>query len=125
MTSKPPAKLVVDANPVISALLGGVALRAFLELAVAEFAISEFTRNEVARYLPRLSTKVSAPGEILQLALALLPLTTYTEDSYAARLPEARKRIAKRDPNDVDLLALALTLNYPVWSNDRDFDPAA
>jgi predicted nucleic acid-binding protein len=122
MTSKPPAKLVVDANPVISALLGGVALRAFLNPSLTELAIPEFTRDEVARYLPRLAAKVSVPEEILQLALALLPLTPYTRDSYAALLPEARKRIAKRDPNDVDLLALALMLEYPVWSNDHDFE---
>jgi len=34
----------------------------------------------------------------------------------------ARKRIGKRDPDDVDLLALALELKIPIWSNDGDFE---
>jgi len=34
----------------------------------------------------------------------------------------ARKQIADRDPGDVDVLALALRLDVPVWSNDRDFE---
>jgi len=39
-------------------------------------------------------------------------------------LKEAERRIARRDPDDVDLLALALALRIPVWSNDKDFDAA-
>ena len=34
----------------------------------------------------------------------------------------AKRRIGKRDPDDVDALALALTLKLPVWSNDNDFE---
>lgn len=29
--------------------------------------------------------------------------------------------MAERDPEDVDLLALALLLELTVWTNDRDF----
>lgn len=43
---------------------------------------------------------------------------------YAAKLAEAERRIGRRDPNDVDLLALALHLRVPVWSNDNDFEDA-
>lgn len=39
-------------------------------------------------------------------------------------LSSAGRRIGKRDPDDVDVLALALTLNLPVWSNDNDFENA-
>ena len=41
---------------------------------------------------------------------------------YQQKLPTAGRRIGKRDPDDVDVLALALTLNVPVWSNDNDFE---
>lgn len=34
---------------------------------------------------------------------------------------EAGRRIAKRDPDDVETLALAIHLGVPVWSNDDDF----
>lgn len=37
-------------------------------------------------------------------------------------MPEAERRIAQRDPNDVDVLALALHLRLPVWTNDNDFE---
>jgi hypothetical protein len=43
---------------------------------------------------------------------------------YEAKLSTARRRIGKRDPDDVDVLAVALTLNLPVWSNDNDFEDA-
>jgi len=34
---------------------------------------------------------------------------------------EQQKKIAERDEDDVELLALAMKLNVPVWSNDSDF----
>ena len=34
---------------------------------------------------------------------------------------EASKRLSGRDEDDVELLALALKLEIPIWSNDRDF----
>jgi predicted nucleic acid-binding protein len=39
------------------------------------------------------------------------------EDSVA----EARRRIGHRDPDDVEILALAIHFQIPVWSNDNDF----
>ncbi len=30
--------------------------------------------------------------------------------------------IDKIDPDDIHLLALALKLNCPIWSNDKDFE---
>ncbi len=122
MTSKPPERLVVDANPMISALLGGAALRAFWNEAVKEWATTQFTVNEVRFYLPRLASKIHVPEEVLRLELELLPLTIYKKESYRDFISEAKKRIAERDENDVDLLALALKLDYPIWTNDQDFE---
>lgn len=34
---------------------------------------------------------------------------------------EARKRIAARDPEDWPILATALTLGCPIWTEDTDF----
>ena len=41
---------------------------------------------------------------------------------YASSLAEARKRIGRRDPDGVELLALAIQLKLPVWSNDNHFE---
>lgn len=53
------------------------------------------------------------------MSLGLLMLERYTRSAYQDCLEEARRRID--DPKDVDLLALALNLEFPVWSNDNDF----
>jgi len=122
MTSKPPERLVVDANPIISALLGGAALRAFWNDAVKEWATTQFTVDEVLPYLSRLAGKIHVPEELIRLELELLPLTIYKRESYRDLISEAKRRIAERDLNDVDLLALALKLDYPIWTNDHDFE---
>jgi len=49
-------------------------------------------------------------------------LTVYERAFYNSKLPEAHELIGKRDPGDVDLLALALKLNIPVWTNDKGFE---
>jgi predicted nucleic acid-binding protein len=51
-----------------------------------------------------------------------LPVTVVEGDAYASALPQARKLIAHRDPDDVDVLALVLQLGLPLWSNDNDFE---
>jgi predicted nucleic acid-binding protein len=62
--------------------------------------------------------------DTLLLTLAAVPVTIVERSDYGRRLPEARRRIGGRDPDDVDVLALALHLNVAVWSNDNDFEDA-
>jgi len=62
---------------------------------------------------------------VIENALWLLPLTPYTGRIYRKSIAEAVRRIGQRDPRDVDVLALALHLGVPIWSNDRDFEEAA
>ena len=62
--------------------------------------------------------------DLVLLAVGALPVTVVGRTDYAAAIPEATKRIEPRDPDDVELLALALTFNVPVWSNDKDFEDA-
>jgi predicted nucleic acid-binding protein len=56
------------------------------------------------------------------LACAALPVTVIERSDYAQQMTTAKKRIGKRDLDDVDVLALALKLSLPVWSNDNDFE---
>jgi predicted nucleic acid-binding protein len=39
-------------------------------------------------------------------------------------IAEASRRIGNRDPDDIPILALALALSIPLWSNDKDFKDA-
>ena len=115
-------RLVVDANPILSAIMGGAALRVFECVRVLEFATAAHTLDEVLRYLPQLSRKAKRPVSTVFLQLALLPLQVYDRSFYSQKLKEATDRIGGRDPNDVDLLALAMALDQTVWSNDKDFE---
>jgi len=119
--SRRPEKLVVDANPILATLLGGNARRVFLEAGIVEFAVTGTVLEEVRAYLPALAEKLGGSPALLELALDLLPLRVYAPRAYASTIPEARRRIEWRDPDDVDVLALTLRLGVPLWSNDRDF----
>jgi predicted nucleic acid-binding protein len=119
-----PERLVVDANPILSALMGGQARRIFFESGIQEFAVPGAVLDEVRKYVPRLASKLNMGHEFLHYALDLLPMTAYSLGMYRHAMPEARRQIAKRDPNDVDVLALAITLKQIVWTNDRDFEVA-
>jgi predicted nucleic acid-binding protein len=54
--------------------------------------------------------------------VATLPLTVVGREIYAQSLAQARRLIGKRDPDDIDILALALHFRIPLWSDDRDFE---
>ncbi len=120
-SSGPPSRLVVDANPILAALLGGRARRVFFETPVREFAVPEVVLSEVREHLPRLAAKLGMAPAYLEYALDLLPLRAYPGRAYRTTMAEARRRLGGRDPDDVDVLALTLRLEVPLWSNDRDF----
>lgn len=119
---KPLEIIVVDANPILSGLIKGSSIKIFWKKDIKVFATTEFTLQEIKKYIPRLANKAGLIEEIVFFDLALLPLKVYSKDFYADQLEEAKERIGKRDPKDVELLALALKLKAPVWTNDRDFE---
>jgi predicted nucleic acid-binding protein len=121
-TSRRPGRLVVDANPILAALLGDQARRIFFEAPIREFAVPELVLSEVREHLPRLALKLGAVPAFLEYALDLLPLRPYPPRAYRDSIAEARRRVERRDPDDVDVLALTLRLEVPLWSNDRDFE---
>ena len=123
-TSKRPERLVVDANAILAALLGGNARRVFFETAIVEFAVPASVIDEVKAYLPRLAERLDVSQPMLEFALDQLPLRVYARRMYAQAMSEARRRIERRDPDDVEVLALTLRLGVPLWSNDRDFEEA-
>ena len=117
-------KLAADANVLLSALIGGQAMRVLRHQAIEEILTTEVTLGlaEVHEYAGRLARKRRLSVDLVLLAAAALPVTTVPRTAYASSLGEARKRIARRDPDDVELLALAIQLKLPVWSNDNDFE---
>jgi len=115
-------RLVADANVLLSAVLGGRAGLVLKLKAVEEVLTTAFTMAEVQEYAADLARAKRLPLDVVLLATAALPVTVVERDVYADLLPEAERRISQRDPDDAEVLALALHLKLPVWSNDRDFE---
>lgn len=114
-------RLAADANVMLAAILGGRARLILASPKVDEVLTTEPTLAEVQEYAAVLAERKRLSADLLLLAVASLPVTVVPQKDYASRLAEARRRIGRRDPDDVPLLALALKLDIPVWSNDKDF----
>ncbi len=71
--------------------------------------------------MPSLASKYRLEKKILETQLKLLPLKVFQRKFYQDFLKQAEERIGKIDPDDIDLLALGLKLNIPIWTNDSDF----
>jgi predicted nucleic acid-binding protein len=115
-------KLAADANVLLSAVLGGRARLVLNHPQVRDVLTTEHNLAEVEEYVPILSRQKRLPTDILLLAVAALPVTVVGQAQYAKSIAEATKRIGRRDPDDIELLALGLHLRIPIWSNDRDFE---
>jgi predicted nucleic acid-binding protein len=114
-------KLVADANVLLSAVLGGRAAVILQHPEVEAVFTAEATLAEVQEYAAQLARKKRLPMDLVLMAAATLPVTLVERADYEPRITEARRRIGRRDPDDVEILALALHLSLPVWSNDSDF----
>jgi predicted nucleic acid-binding protein len=115
-------RLAADANVLLSAVLGGRARLILDHPQVQEVFTAEPIIAEVEEYAGLLARKKRLAEDLVLLAVSALPVTVVGRASYAAAIPKAKKRIEQRDPDDIELLALALTFNVPVWSNDKDFE---
>jgi predicted nucleic acid-binding protein len=116
--------LIVDANPLMSALLGG---RADQIIATGFFELysTQYTLFEVAKHLPRLAELLQCPELQLFEAFERLPVEACQPSVYADQEDRATALIGARDERDVPLLALTLTYGFPLWSDDRDFEGIA
>jgi len=115
-------RLAGDANVLLAAVLGGRASLILSHPQIEEVLTTEVNLAEVEEYALLLAEKKCLRGDLLLLAVASLPVTVVERSEYSTSLPEARRRIGLRDPDDAELLALALHHKIPIWSNDRDFE---
>lgn len=116
----PLKKLAADANVILSAVAGKAALRVFLKEDI-DIVTTQFNIDEVREYLDVIAEQYGISEEILDSQLKLLPLKIYPRHSYEDLIQKASKKLSGRDEDDSELLALAMKLKIPVWSNDRDF----
>jgi predicted nucleic acid-binding protein len=116
--------LVLDANILIRAALGPRA-RGIIERHAhhAELFVPAWCVAEAREHLPVIVAKRNLDAGPVMAALdAVLDLLHVAEaPMYAKTMQEACARLAKRDPQDADVLALALVLQCPIWTEDQDF----
>lgn len=116
--------LVLDANILVRAALGPRA-RGVVErhAANAGFFVPAFCVAEAREHLPAIIGKRGWGTARVMAALDAVQGMLQVVDAalYANAMDEALSRLAGRDADDAHVLALALTLNCPIWTEDRDF----
>ena len=123
-------QLVADANVLLSAVIGGRAALVLRHERAEQIFTPAVGYDEVFEYLAPLAKKKRLRLDTLLLALAALPVTVVERSEYEEQLPEAKRRIGRRDPDDVDVLALpfistsrcgrtATTSRTPEWNGSR------
>ena len=121
MSSK---SLVIDANILIRAVLGK-RVREVIEAhcEVITFFVPEAAYCEAEEHLSELAIKRGGdPVEALRSMRGLNQLVEpIGSDMYGEFEAEARERLGQRDADDWPILAAALALGCPIWTEDTDF----
>ncbi len=117
--------IVLDANILIRAVLGR-RVRQLLDTYAAEgvrFFAAEVVFDDAEKYLPLLLKKRGISHVDVEASLEYLRnvIEPVTPELYAAFENEARQRLRDRDESDWPILATALALACPVWTEDADF----
>jgi predicted nucleic acid-binding protein len=120
----PSRALVVDANILVRAVLGK-RVREVIETHGGDvsFFVPDSAYAEAEEHLAALVVKHGGdPGKALTLLRSLGRLMELIgSDVYGEFEVEARERLARRDPEDWPILACALALRCPIWTEDTDF----
>lgn len=116
--------IVMDANILIRGILGKH-VPALLEQygEQVRFFTTSTCYDEVRKHLPTILERRNLSPEPFMDALDSLEAVVISleDEVYGSFQEEAKRRIARRDERDWPLLALALALDCPVWTEDNDF----
>lgn len=116
--------LVLDANILIRAVLGSRVLDLLQKYAGhAEFIAPDIAFLEAREHLPEIlgARKIPSAPAMATLDLLVGLVQTIEPETYSSFEAIARERISPRDENDWPVLASALALGWPIWTEDTDF----
>ena len=116
--------LILDANILIRAVLGSIVLSLIRTFGrYVEFVAPDIAFHEAREHLPLILQRRGIPVgpaaaslEALGTIVKIASPATYSGFERAARL-----RLRGRDEDDWPILALALALGCPIWTEDTDF----
>ncbi len=116
--------IVLDANILIRAVLGKRVRELIVEnLATVKFFAPDVAYEDARKYLPALLEKRGVKGAPAMAVLDTLEaiVRPLEFDFYAGLQQQALQRIAVRDADDWPVLACAMAIGCPVWTEDADF----
>lgn len=116
--------IVLDANILIRAVLGKRVRELLLDNAArVQFFSPDVAYADARKYLPALLEKRGVQSDSAMAVLdALESIVCPLElGVYAGFKTQALQRIATRDADDWPVLACAMTIGCPVWTEDADF----
>lgn len=116
--------IVLDANILIRAVLGKrVRELIFDNIWAVKFFAPDVAYADARKYLPALLKKRGVEASAAMLVLDHLEGVVQCIDAelYEGMQQQALQRIAIRDADDWPVLACAMTLGCPVWTEDADF----
>lgn len=118
-------KLVLDANILLRAVFGSrvrdllACHQETIEFYTPDLCVTEALRHVTSIARHRLLDPEKTEDDlrrILRLCVIVVDQSLYEEFEDWARL-----RISRRDPNDWPVVATAMLLNAPIWTEDQDF----
>lgn len=116
--------VVLDANILIRAVLGKRVRELIVEYAATvKFFAPDVAYADARKYLPALLEKRGVDSTAAMKVLDTLEafVQPIEVELYAGLQQQALQRIAIRDADDWPVLACAMTLGCPVWTEDADF----
>ncbi len=116
--------IVLDANILVRAVLGKRVRELIFENAsTIKFFAPDVAYGDAQKYLPAILKKRGVDAAAAMLVLDRLETIVQIMNSevYEVARREALQRIAVRDADDWPVLACAMVLGCPVWTEDADF----
>jgi len=116
--------IVLDANILIRAVMGKQVRELILDnVTKVKFFAPDVAYADARKYLPKRLTDRGIDSNAGMLVLDLLEGVVQPIDAelYDGMRQQALQRIAVRDADDWPVLACAMKLDCPVWTEDADF----
>ncbi len=116
--------LVLDANILIRAVLGSRVIFLLVKYAgQVEFLAPDTAFHEAHEHLPRILERRNVPVDPAMAILDSLGALVQTVEfeTYGRLEALTRQRLASRDEDDWPVLAVALVVDAPIWTEDTDF----
>jgi len=116
--------IALDTNILIRAVLGERVPNLLEKYSpICSFLTPATCYDELNHHLPKILQKRNLSLEPFLNAIAKLTkvVAPLSEEIYSEYKFDAQRRIEERDIKDWTIVALALSLNCPIWTEDQDF----